>query len=142
MRTRTRLLLLVLLFVGPAWSQFFGGAAGKSDRVTFVLCAGAPCQTGADKTNHFIITDAAKIKRCYITAKVAPTGAALVIDLKKNGVSILGTTVFGLAAGQAGPVRFNLTPVSASELQVISVDITQIGTTEPGQDVTVVCKLE
>ncbi len=74
--------------------------------------------------------------------KVAPAGAAIIGDIKVNGVSVFATANRPtIAAGQtnSGSVSaFQSTPVPAGA--ELTADIVQIGSTTPGADLT--CQIE
>lgn len=133
--------ILATLMSLPAAAQFFGGG-GSSARVTWVLCNAKPCVVGDNLTNAFVVTDVASVMRCYIQAKTAPAGASLILRVKKSGVSISGATPLTLPAGQNGPVKISFATAKLVELDTLTVDIVQVGSTTAGQDVTLVCRLE
>jgi len=137
-------LVLFLLIAAAAPAQWFGGGGAKRiERATFVLCNGIPCSVGSDLTNHYIVTSPGKIKSCYLTAKTPPTGVSLLFAVLKNGsTNIFGATPVGLAPGAQGPLKISFTPVSVAELNYLTVNITQVGSGAPGQDVTLVCLIE
>ncbi len=137
-----RALLLLLLWTAAASGQWFGGGGSKTLRVTWVLCNEESCTSGQDKTNHVIVTDAAKVRRCYLEAKTAPTGAALKVQVNKNGASLHPGVEIKLDPGQHGPIRATFPAASLAENDLLTVDIVQVGSTIAGQDVTLVCRLE
>ena len=114
-----------------------------TDKVTYALCLGTPCATGTNLTNPFIVTAAGQLTNCFIAAKTAPTGADLIVDINRNGTSIFGATKLVLPAGQTGPVTQNgFASTALTELDKLTVDIDQIGSTVAGQDVSAVCTVE
>jgi hypothetical protein len=138
--THTLLLLAFIALSCPAFAQFFGGGAAEN-RVTFVLCPGSPCTAGTDQSNRFIVTaKKAKWLKCYITAKVAPSGGPLIVDVRKNAVSIFGATKLVFPADGAGVYTQSVfSSLALAEGDLISVDLLTIGPSTSGQDVTAVC---
>lgn len=119
----------------------FGGG-GQAARATFAVCLGSPCTVDANITNRVIITGPVSFATCFAQAKTAPTGADLVFDVLLNGT----TSIFvpggnpRIAAGQniAPNVQTFAVP-SATINEFLTFNITQIGSGDAGQDVTVVC---
>ncbi|MCI0559884.1 MAG: hypothetical protein MN733_15445 [Nitrososphaera sp.] len=113
--------------------------SGFFDKATFVLCNESNCVTGTNLTNEYIVVRSGTFQSCVAFAKTAPTGASLIIDLNRNGTSIFGGTKLVIAAGtQSGSQStFTLTTVAVNDR--LTADIDQIGSTLPGQTVTVVC---
>jgi hypothetical protein len=75
---------------------------------------------------------AAVVERLDVRAKTAPTGAALTARLRVNGVA--GPTVSIAAAATSGGVGLQLS-VAAGD--VLTVDITAVGSGTAGADVTI-----
>lgn len=77
-----------------------------------------------------------EITNIFVSVGVAPTGASLLVDVKKNGVSILGSLIEivngALTANVAIP-----TDIVGLTTDYYSVDITQIGAAAAGEDLSV-----
>lgn len=119
-----------------------GTTSATSTRATWALCLGVPCVVQTDVTNWYIVTNSTAFQRCYFSSKTAPVGASLAVDVKKNGT----TSIFGadpkptLASGVTGPSLFTITsPLALVAGDYLTIDITSIGTTTAGLDVTLVC---
>lgn len=108
---------------------------------TFGVCVGSPCTAAANVTPPFIVTSTRTLTKCYIAANTAPTGANLILDVKKNGTSVFGANPkLTLTAGSTGVLSVTVFGTTAfAENDKISVDITQIGSLIAGQDVEAVC---
>jgi hypothetical protein len=109
--------------------------------MTFVLGVGTGVTTGVNKTNVLEAPFAGKIVKAWMVAKTGPTGASLIVDVNKNGTSIWDATQANRVRILAGATEgtqtaFDTTTFSAGDNFTIDVD--QIGSTEAGQDVTVV----
>jgi hypothetical protein len=102
-----------------------------------------PLATGTDMANPVIIQRPGIIQFCAAAAKTAPTGAAAVFDIKLNGVSIFTaglTNHLIIPAGSTAVVTktdFGADAVTVNRGDVLTIDVEQIGSTIPGQDITV-----
>jgi hypothetical protein len=108
--------------------------------ICFVLGSGTPCTTGVNKTNQIASERSGKIVKAFINAKTPPTGAALIIDIKKNGTSIWNSTPANrlqLAATASTGTQTSFDTTTVAEGDLFTIDVAQVGSTVPGQDVTV-----
>lgn len=121
-----------------------GSDAGRY-RATWLLCIGTDCAIGTNLTARYLVTTSGILTSCWITAKTAPTGAAIEVDINLNGA----TTVFGvgnelaLAAGTTGPTEsttFDAPSVDAGEY--LTIDLDQIGSAIAGKDVSISCTIQ
>jgi hypothetical protein len=140
MTARAALILMAAALAARA--QFFGGGGGGG-KATFALCIGAPCTIGA-QGNPYINLKAGAVKKCFIAAATAPTGADLVIDVKTTANASIFTAPQRLPAGSNGPVA--LTSFSAAaklaEGETLTPEIVQTGSNQPGQGVTLACRID
>ena len=112
------------------------------DKVTWGLCVGAPCTTGTNLTVPWIATAALNFEKCFIASKTAPTGAALIVDILKNGTTAFTATKLQLAAGALTGTLSTFAAASAmAEGDQLSINIDQVGSVIAGQDISVVCRL-
>lgn len=87
---------------------------------------------------------AATILGVYATVSVAPTGAAILIDVHKNGTTIFTTqgnrpTIAATAfAVNAEVTNMDVTAIAAGDYLTVNID--QIGSTLPGEDLVVVVR--
>jgi hypothetical protein len=77
------------------------------------------------------------IVRARAYAKTAPLGANLIIDLKKNGSTIFGATKLVVAAGANLGSQTTITNATCAVDDYYTMDITQIGSSTPGADLSV-----
>jgi len=84
------------------------------------------------------------IKGCWASCGVAPTGAAIIVDINKNGTTIFTTqgnrptiAISGFDSGLVG----NMDVTSLTDGDYFTVDIDQIGSTVAGQDLVVYIEL-
>lgn len=115
--------------------------ATQYSAATFGVCVGSPCTVASTITPPFIVTSTRTLSKCYIAANTAPTGASLIVDVKKNGTSVFGgNPKLTLTAGSTGVLSVTAFATTAfAENDKITVDITQIGSLIAGQDVEAVC---
>lgn len=134
-----------VFLAGDRW--IISGATSGYDKATFVICNGAACAVGTNLTNEYIVVQGLRPRVCYACAKTAPTGAALIVDINRNGTSIFTTPKLTIAAGStcstavASASNF-ATTAALSPLDRLTIDIDQIGSGAAGQDVTVTCVLD
>lgn len=68
----------------------------------------------------------------------SPVGSALIVDIKKNGTTIFPTTAkpqiaAGASSGSAVPDT-----TAWADGEYLTIDVTQVGSTTPGSDLTIV----
>jgi hypothetical protein len=108
--------------------------------VTWGIGVGSPVTTGTGVTLNYSVPVTGNPKRLSINAKTPPVGADLIVDIlcSANGTgtptSIL-LAPFHLAAGEAQATTTGFTPVQLSQGDFLSLNITQVGSTTPGQDI-------
>jgi len=110
------------------------------DKVTFVICNEADCAVASDVTNHWIAAASGTFRECFATAKIAPTGASLIMRINLNGVNIFSSNLT-IPAGSTAVISttaFSATNTVVQE-DLLTIDITQIGSVVAGQTVTVMC---
>ncbi len=126
-----------------------GSGALTYDKVTFGIGVGSSVTVGTDLTPPYVWMNTANGRPLYIAicANTPPVGDDLDVDVKRNGVSIFSSGKYTLPGGTASKVVIHsstvFTSVTFSQYDVLSIDVTKIGSTTAGQGVTVVifCKL-
>lgn len=115
-----------------------GGSSG--DKFTFVLHVGEDATTGVNKTNVLICTKSLTITKVYAVAVSPPSGASLLFDINKNGTTIWQTQSnrLAIASGQYFGNQIYFDTTSLEENDVLSIDIDQVGSIEPGGNITVI----
>jgi hypothetical protein len=80
---------------------------------------------------------------CYISVGTAPTGAAVIVDVNKNGTTIFTTQSARptIAVSTTSATGNNPAVTTFAANDYISVDIDQIGSTVAGADLTVLIRL-
>ncbi len=134
--------LLLFAAAAAAHGQWYGGGGKRYDKVSWGLCVGTSCAVAANITVPYIAVWKAKFEKCFVAAKTAPAGAALIFDVKLNGVSIFGGgPKLQLADGATTGSTTTFASTAVAEGGQITIDIVQVGSTTPGKDVSVVCRL-
>jgi hypothetical protein len=89
------------------------------------------------------LNQAPTIMTVVARVKTAPTGASLIVDVRKNGTTIFTNT----SARPTIPTGTFISPdavpdaTSLTQNDVLSIDITQVGSTIAGSDLTVALKI-
>lgn len=80
------------------------------------------------------------VQEVRATVSVAPTGSTIIVDVNKNGTSILSTKLSidaGELTSETASVPAVISTSAFADSDVISFDIDQIGATVPGQNLKV-----
>jgi hypothetical protein len=111
--------------------------------VTFALAVGVDATTGTGKTNPICIPYATTITKAYINATTGPTGADYIVDINKNGSTIWATqgNRLKIVAGATSGTQTSFNTTSLVEGDLLTIDVDQVGSTIPGQSVTVLLSL-
>jgi hypothetical protein len=97
---------------------------------------------GTNQTPIIKITQSETIQKVYADLKDDPTGQSVLFDINKNGSTIWSTQANRLAVG-AGAVAGSQTAFNTTDLvegDVLTVDVDQIGSGDPGEDATITIK--
>lgn len=119
-----------------------GGSDGKLITVNrgFAWFVSGTLVTGTNNGPRYIAPQALTIVKVWLIVRTAPTGAAILIDINKNGSTIWstqGNRATIAAAGTAGnTTTFNTTSLAAGDY--LDLDLDQVGSTVAGVDLTVV----
>lgn len=85
------------------------------------------------------IPQAGTITKVWIDVKTAPTGAAIIVDVNKNGTTLFTTSsnrpTIAISATAGSQATIENSTVAAGDL--ITLDIDQVGSTIAGADLTV-----
>lgn len=112
-------------------------------RPTFETAIVGPLIVGTSKTPIIGVYRNLTIVKAYVWAKTAPTGADAIFDFNKNGTSIWNTTQANritLPIGDTYAVQTSFDTVTLSEGDALTFDVDQVGSTESGQDATLVLR--
>lgn len=110
----------------------------------FSLALNTPAAVGTDLTNHITLFRACTLKTVRISAKTAPVGASLIIDILSNGSTIWSTqgNRLSLSSGSTSNSTTTFNTTSFSPGAVLSISIAQVGSSTPGQDIQVEMEFE
>lgn len=106
----------------------------------FVWYVSGTLVTGTNFGPRYVAPQAMTIVKCWLIVRTANTGAAILIDIHKNGTTIWGTQgqratiADGATAGNT--TTFGTTALAAGDY--LDLDIDQIGSTVAGVDLTVI----
>lgn len=130
---------------GPAGAKGDQGDPGTTERkFVFVLHREENVTTGVSKTNVLTVPSACTIAKVYAYAKTGPVGAAIIMDINVNGVSIWASTPANriqIASGAVSGTQTSFDTTALVENDILTIDIDQIGSSTPGKDVTVTLKV-
>ena len=121
----------VLASIGATGIQGIPGSAGAK---TVVFCLTGVLTTGVNKIG-WLSTGAYAITKIKIYSSTTPTGADIIVDIHKNGVSLFTTqtnrpTV--VAGTNLGTDRTNMDITTVVENDYVSLDVDQVGSTIVG----------
>jgi hypothetical protein len=110
---------------------------------TFVFVFPGNLATGTSVTSLLVAPRALEIVKAYANVKTAPTGAAAIFDINKNGTSIWASTPANrvqIAAAASSGVQTSFDTTDLAEGDLLTLDIDQIGSTVAGADATISLK--
>lgn len=106
----------------------------------FVWFISGTLTTGTSQGPRYIAPQAMTIVKAWLIVRTAPTSAAILIDINKNGSTIWSTqgnrATVAAAATTGNTTTFNTTALAAGDY--LDLDIDQIGSSVAGVDLTVV----
>ncbi len=109
----------------------------------YVFTIAGTITTGTSLTPLLVVTKPLTITKAYADIKTGPTGAALIIDLNKNGTSIWNATQANrvqIAAAATSGTQTSFDTTALVEGDLLVPDIDQIGSTIAGADLTIILK--
>jgi len=116
-----------------------GGGAGNFYLRTFGYGVNRDLTTGTDLLPDLIIPfPSTTLLKIFAKCKVAPTGDDVIADINLLGASILDGSKITIPAGSASVVIISsFTTAGFTEGQVLTFDLDQIGSIDPGQTLVV-----
>jgi hypothetical protein len=109
----------------------------------FVFTIVGTLATGTSMTPLLVAPRTLTIIKAYANVKTAPTGAALIFDINKNGTSIWASTQANrvqIAASATSGTKTSFDTTALSEGDVLTLDVDQVGSTIAGADATISLK--
>lgn len=119
------------------------GVDSKAIPRGFVFTITGTLSTGTSLAPLLVATQSLTITKVYVNVKTAPSGAAIKIDINKNGTSIWNSTQGNratVADGATSGTQTSFDTTSLAEGDILTLDVDQIGSTTPGADITVIVK--
>jgi hypothetical protein len=96
--------------------------------------------TGTNFGARYVAPEAMTITKVWLIVRTAPTGAAILIDINKNGSTIWATQgnrgTIAAAATTGNTTTFDTTALTAGDY--LDLDLDQVGSTVAGVDLTVI----
>jgi hypothetical protein len=138
---------------------FTGNTLIKSDEVntnftqvsgaikpTFIVTVIGSLATGTNVTPIILVPADLTITKAYLNVKTAPTGAAVVVDINRNGTSIWSSTQanrvqIAASATSGTQTAFNTTTLSDGDTLTFDLDAVGSGSSS-GIDLTITLKCE
>ena len=121
------------------WKKLILAADTSTIKTTLSFAVVGALTTGTDKAPTIVAPCALTIVKVKVVVKTAPTGAALIVDVNKNGTTIF-TTQGGrpsIAIGDTTDDSDTPDVTALAETDKLTVDIDQVGSTIAGADLTV-----
>ena len=121
------------------WKKLILAADTSTIKTTLSFAVVGTLTTGTDKAPTIVAPCTLTIVKVKVVVKTAPTGAALIVDVNKDGTTIF-TTQGGRPSIAAGDTQDDSdTPdvMSLAEGDKLTIDVDQIGSTIAGADLTV-----
>jgi len=121
------------------WKKLILAADTSTIKTTLSFAVVGTLTTGTDKAPTIVAPCALTIVKVKVVVKTAPTGAALIVDVNKDGTTIF-TTQGGRPSIAAGDTQDDSdTPdvTALAEGDKLTIDVDQVGATEPGKDLTI-----
>ena len=116
-----------------------------SDRIrpSFVFTADEYLTTGTKKTPILIAPLDLTIEKAWAIVKTAPQGQSLIVDINLNGTSIWASNQgnrLTMPAASTSDTQTAFDTTSISEGDQLTLDVDQVGSSTPGESLTVVLK--
>ena len=120
-----------------------GGTDGKLIPKGYAVAITGTLTTGTSLTPAMVVIADQTISKVYAYVKTAPTSASILIDINVNGTSIWNvaqTNRLTIVSGATSGSQTIFDTTSLSDGDVLTFDIDQVGSGNPGQDITIVLR--
>ena len=109
---------------------------------TLVFCIPGDLSTGTNVAPSVLADEALTVDKVYVYVRTAPTGASIIVDVTKNGVTIFTTQGNRPEIAIDGNTDESGAPdvTSLAKNDRVDVDIDQVGSTVAGADMTVMVR--
>ena len=109
---------------------------------TLVFCIPGTLETSTNVAPSVLADEAMTVDKVYVYVRTAPTGASIIVDVSKNGVTIFTTQANRPEIAIDGNTDESDTPdvTSLAKNDRVDVDIDQVGSTVAGADLTVMVR--
>jgi hypothetical protein len=116
------------------------GVSTIYDKATFGIGIDVGAIVGTNVCPSYIASFNLTPVICYYTAGQFPTGSNVIIDVKLNGVSFFSSNLTVLVGGSGVYEKTDFETTTLAPKDVLTVDVTQIGSGLPGVNIVVVIK--
>jgi hypothetical protein len=121
------------------WKKLILSTDTTTIKTTLSFAVTGTLTTGTDKAPTILAPCTLTITKVKVVVKTAPTGAALIVDVNKNGTTIFTTQGNRPTIAIGDTTADSGTPdvTALAETDKLTIDIDQIGSTVAGADLTV-----
>ena len=121
------------------WKKLILAADTSNIITTLTFAVVGTLATGTDKAPTLLAPCTLTITKVKLVVKTAPTGAAIIVDVNKNGTTIFTTQANRPQIAISGTTGDSGTPdvTALAETDKLTIDIDQVGSTVAGADLTV-----
>jgi len=123
----------------PTWKKLIESGDTTTIKTTLTFAVVGTLAVGTDKAPTILAPCTLTIVKVKLVVKTAPSGAAIIVDVNKNGITIFTTQANRpqITAGQYTGDSGTPNVTNLAEGDKLIIDIDQIGSTIAGADLTV-----
>jgi hypothetical protein len=123
----------------PTWKKLVESGDTTTIITTLTFAVVGTLAVGTDKAPTILAPCTLTITKVKLVVKTAPTGAAIIVDVNKNGTTIFTTQANRPQIAISGTTGDSGTPdvTALAETDKLTIDIDQVGSTVAGADLTV-----
>jgi hypothetical protein len=123
----------------PTWKKLIFATDTATIITTLTFAVVGTLAVGTDKAPTILAPCTLTITKVKLVVKTAPTGAAIIVDVNKNGTTIFTTQANRPQIAISGTTGDSGTPdvTALAETDKLTIDIDQVGSGTAGADLTV-----
>jgi hypothetical protein len=123
----------------PTWKKLVESGDTTTIITTLTFAVVGTLATGTDKAPTILAPCTLTITKVKLVVKTAPTGAAIIVDVNKNGTTIFTTQANRPQIAISATTGDSGTPdvTALAETDKLTIDLDQVGSTVAGADLTV-----
>jgi hypothetical protein len=125
--------------MSPTWKKLVESGDTTTIITTLTFAVVGTLAVGTDKAPTILAPCTLTIVKVKLVVKTAPTGAAIIVDVHKNGTTIFTTQANRPQIAISATTGDSGTPdvTALAETDKLTIDIDQVGSTIAGADLTV-----